>query len=143
MSELERLIELVLRDLYLDGAEIPYVTLTEDSGSPGYTDVLVEDSSGMGCGFRVDTSASEQNILCSLADRIPDAYVELFAVGLPVVPGSSRPARPKILNGMAVWVDPSHPNSWTCPVGEMAPHSGIESSGGQFAARVRRVPLDR
>ncbi|WP_406125742.1 hypothetical protein OIE52_24660 [Streptomyces canus] len=31
-----------------------------------------------------------------LADRIPDAGVELYAVGLPVVPGTRRPARASV-----------------------------------------------
>lgn len=50
----------------------------------------------MTVGFSVDPSASEAEVLYEVAYRIPTAYVELYAVGLPLVPGTERPAAPKI-----------------------------------------------
>ncbi|GHB80600.1 hypothetical protein GCM10010331_80090 [Streptomyces xanthochromogenes] len=72
----------------------------------------------MSIGFLVNSAQTKQEILYALADKIPDAFVELFATGLPLVPGTQRPAVPKIVDEVAVWVDPSGTTGWSRPVGE-------------------------
>ncbi|WP_328749467.1 hypothetical protein OHT57_28950 [Streptomyces sp. NBC_00285] len=47
---------------------------------------------------------------------MPHADVDLYAVGLPLVPGTQRPARAALVDGIAVWQDPAG-GPWTCPVG--------------------------
>ncbi|WP_329235188.1 hypothetical protein [Streptomyces canus] len=110
---LRELVALILADLSAGTSEVPtvsYLPLDE-----GQVEVLLQDD-GMGVGFGVDPARSEADVLCALADRIPDAYVELYAVGLPIVPGTRRPARADVVNGIAVWTDPAG-GPWSCPVG--------------------------
>jgi hypothetical protein len=79
-------------------------------------EVVLQDSDGMGVGFGVDPARSGADVLCAFADRIPDACVELYAVGLPVMPGTRRPARAEVADGVAVWTDPAGV-PWSGPVG--------------------------
>ncbi|WP_326667058.1 hypothetical protein [Streptomyces canus] len=82
---LRELVALILADLSAGTSEVPtvsYLPLDE-----GQVEVLLQDEDGVGVGFGVDPARSEADVLCALADRIPDAYVELYAVGLPIVPG--------------------------------------------------------
>ncbi|WP_258318877.1 hypothetical protein [Streptomyces griseorubiginosus] len=111
---LSELVALVLGDLSVGAPATPAV-----SCSPldeGWVEVLLTDEDGMGVGFGVDPALPEAEILRALADRIPDAYVELYATGLPLVPGTQRPARADIVDGVAVWTDPAG-EGWSCPVG--------------------------
>ncbi|MFD7879776.1 hypothetical protein ACFV5G_37810 [Streptomyces sp. NPDC059766] len=117
MPNLRDLVELVVRDLSVAIEPRPSVTYSGPDGQ-GYVKILVEDGSGMGVGFTVDPTASRADILYEMAYRIPDAYVELYAVGLPVVPGTERPATPRVVADAVVWVDPSERTAWSCPVGE-------------------------
>ncbi|MER5603303.1 hypothetical protein [Streptomyces sp. NPDC002265] len=117
MSNLRDLVELVVRDLSVAIESRPSVTYSGPDGQ-GYVEILVEDGSGMGVGFTVDPTASRADILYEMACRIPDAYVELYAVGLPVVPGTVRPAVPRVVADTVVWVDPGERAAWSCPVGE-------------------------
>ena len=128
MSNIEGLAEKVLHDLHWVGiAEVPTTTYSESS-MEGYVDVLVSDSSGMGVGFSIDVSGTEASVLYQLADRIPDAYVELCSVGLPVVPGSHRPARPRLTQNEVIWEDPDESGTWQCRVGAYpGPISGTSS----------------
>lgn len=117
MPRVEGLAQKVLHDLHWAGvAEEPTTTYTESSAE-GYVDILVSDSSGMGVGFSVDGNGTDANILFQLADRIPDAYVELCSVGLPLVPGSHRPARPRLTQDEVIWEDPDESGTWQCRVG--------------------------
>ncbi|MDN3059171.1 hypothetical protein PH213_32505 [Streptomyces sp. SRF1] len=117
MSRIEGLAQKVLHDLHWAGVtEEPTTTYTQPSAE-GYVDVLVSDSSGMGVGFSVDVNGTDASILYQLADRIPDAYVELYSVGLPSVPGSHRPARPRLTQNEVVWEDPAEAGTWQCRVG--------------------------
>ncbi|MEU5040144.1 hypothetical protein [Streptomyces griseorubiginosus] len=111
---LSELVALVLGDLSVGAPETPAV-----SCSPleeGQVEVLLTDEGGMGVGFGVDPTLPEAELLRDLADRIPDAYVELYATGLPLVPGTERPARADVVDGVAVWTDPAD-GGWSCPVG--------------------------
>ncbi|MFG2949467.1 hypothetical protein [Streptomyces adustus] len=117
MSNLMDLVELVVRDLSVETDSRPSVTYSGPDGQ-GCVEILVEDASGMGVGFTVDPAASRAEILYEMAYRIPDAYVELYAVGLPVVPGTERPATPRMLADTVVWEDPGDRGTWSCPVGE-------------------------
>ncbi|MEU0947714.1 hypothetical protein ABZ379_34190 [Streptomyces canus] len=112
--ELSELVTLVLADLSAGASATPKVSYTPLD--EGRVEVLLQDDDGMGVGFGVDPARSEAEVLCTLADRIPDAYVELYAVGLPVVPGTPRPARADVVDGTAVWTDPAG-GPWSCPVG--------------------------
>lgn len=112
--ELSELVALVLADLSAGTSAAPEVSYAPLDG--GQVEVLLRDDAGMGVGFGIDPARSEAEVLCALADRIPDAYVELYAVGLPVVPGTPRPARAAVVDGTALWTDPSG-GPWSCPVG--------------------------
>ncbi|MFE4252901.1 hypothetical protein ACFRU3_26000 [Streptomyces sp. NPDC056910] len=118
MEQVKELTQIVLRDLQVGlPASDPVVTY-KPSDTENHVEVLVQDQTGMGVGFQVDASQAKQAILRDLADRIPDAFVELFTVGLPVVPGTQRPAVPEIVSGVTVWVDPGGTSNWSCAVGE-------------------------
>ncbi|MGX1541330.1 hypothetical protein [Streptomyces adustus] len=117
MPSLKDLVELVVRDLSAAVESRPSITCSGPDGQ-GYVEILVEDESGMGVGFAVDPAASRAEILHEMAYRIPDAYVELYAVGLPVVPGTERPATPRMVADTVVWEDPDERGTWSCPVGE-------------------------
>ncbi|EFL27536.1 hypothetical protein SSOG_07250 [Streptomyces himastatinicus ATCC 53653] len=108
-----------MHDLHWAGVtEEPTTTYSESSREgEGYVDVLVSDSSGMGLGFAVDVRGTDASILYQLADRIPEAYVQLCSVGLPVVPGSHRPARPRLTHNEVIWEDPHESGTWQCRVG--------------------------
>ena len=111
---LSELVALVLADLSAGAPATPAV-----SCSPldeGWVEVLLTDEDGMGVGFGVNPALPEAELLRALADRIPDAYVELYAIGLPVVPGTERPARADVVDGVALWTDPAG-GGWSCPVG--------------------------
>lgn len=82
----------------------------------------------MTVGFGVDPLAPEVEILYEMAYRIPTIYVEFYSVGLPVVPGTERPAEPKIIDGAVFWEDPSEQGTWSCLVGEYRLDRGHESS---------------
>ncbi|MFD7236094.1 hypothetical protein ACFWAT_12400 [Streptomyces syringium] len=118
MKRLEELANLVLRDLSRDEAARSPTVSYLPADYEGYVEILIADGSGMTCGFTVNASASDHDLLYALADRIPDAYVELYAVGLPAVPGTHRPAVPAITNDVVVWTDPNNDDGWSCPVGE-------------------------
>ncbi|MGA6158713.1 hypothetical protein ACPEIC_35795 [Stenotrophomonas sp. NPDC087984] len=92
--------------------------------------LLVSDGSGMGVGFSVDANGTDASILYQLADRIPDAYVELYSVGLPPVPGSHRPARPRLTQNEVLWEDPDESGTWQCRVGA---YPGTSADGSPSA----------
>ncbi|MFE2581602.1 hypothetical protein [Streptomyces sp. NPDC059378] len=117
MPNLRDLVELVVRDLSVAIESRPSITYSGPDGQ-GHVEILVEDGSGMGVGFTVDPTASRADILYEMAYRIPDAYVELYAVGLPLVPGTERPATPRVVADTAVWEDPGERAAWSCPVGD-------------------------
>ncbi|MFJ8199848.1 hypothetical protein [Streptomyces sp. NPDC096152] len=117
MSDLKELSGRVLRDLSMGMKETPAITFSAPDGE-GYVEVLLQEKSGMGVGFTVNPSAPEVEILFEMAYRIPDAYVEMYAVGLPVVPGTERPATPKILADAVVWEDPNANGTWSCVIGQ-------------------------
>ncbi|MFD3560850.1 hypothetical protein ACFWVU_14390 [Streptomyces sp. NPDC058686] len=118
MDQVKELTQIVLRDLKVGlPAGDPVVTY-KPSDTENHIEVLIQDQTGMGVGFHVDVSQTKQEILRDLADKFPDAFVELFAVGLPVVPGTQRPAVPEIVSGVAAWVDPGGTSNWSCAVGE-------------------------
>ncbi|MFI1164814.1 hypothetical protein ACH4UM_14635 [Streptomyces sp. NPDC020801] len=117
MTNLKELSGRVLRDLSVGIEETPTITFSAPDGE-GYVEILLQDESGMGVGFIVNPSAPEAEILFEMAYRIPDVYVELYAVGLPVVPGTERPATPKILADEVAWEDPSENGTWSCVVGQ-------------------------
>ncbi|MFT9474381.1 hypothetical protein [Streptomyces sp. 11-1-2] len=130
MSRIEGLAQKVLHDLHWASVtEEPTTTYTQPSAE-GYVEVLVSDSSGMGVGFSVDANGTDANILYQLADRIPDAYVELYSVGLPPVPGSHRPARPRLTQNEVVWEDPDESGTWQCRVGA---YPGTSADGSPSA----------
>ncbi|MFQ6146113.1 hypothetical protein [Streptomyces sp. SID10815] len=117
MANLKELSERVFRDLSVGVDAAPSVTFSPPNRE-GYVEVLLQDESGMGAGFIVNPSASEAEVLFEMAYRIPDAYVEFYVVGLPVVPGTERPAAPKIVSNTVVWEDPDENGTWSCPVGQ-------------------------
>ncbi|MFI9649156.1 hypothetical protein ACIHAA_22995 [Streptomyces sp. NPDC052040] len=123
MRNLKELAERVLRDLSVGTEATPTIGFSEPD-SEGYVEILLQDESGMGVGFTVNPSAPEAEVLYEMAYRIPDAYVEMYAVGLPVVPGTQRPAVPSIVADMVIWVDPSRRGAWSCPVGEYGHNKG-------------------
>lgn len=84
----------------------------------GFAKIFLRDDSGMTVCFSVDPLAPEVEILYEMAFRIPTAYVEFYSVGLPVVPGTERPAEPIIIHDSVVWEDPSGQGSWSCTVGK-------------------------
>ncbi|WP_164492742.1 hypothetical protein [Streptomyces lydicus] len=112
------LVAQVLHDLDPDGKKYGSTVSYLPGDIESHLDLLVEDDTGMGCGFSVDASRSDQEVLYELADRLPTAFVELYAVGLPLVPGTQRPATPEIIGNAVVWKDPTGGVSWTCPVGQ-------------------------
>ncbi|MEV4869784.1 hypothetical protein [Streptomyces syringium] len=118
MERLDELAKLVLRDLsgdeVVDGPTVSYLP----GECEGYVEVLIADSAGMACGFTVNTAEGDRGVLYALADKISDAFVELYSVGLPVVPGTHRPAVPAITDDVVVWKDPNNGDGWSCPVGE-------------------------
>ncbi|MFF0040666.1 hypothetical protein ACFYRG_31325 [Streptomyces mirabilis] len=116
MPNLKELAGRVVRDLSVSVEAAPSITFS-DPDKEGYVKILIQDHSGMFVGFTVDPSASEAEILYEMAYRISDAYVELYAVGLPVVPGTERPANPKIVAHEVFWEDPNESGTWSCPVG--------------------------
>ncbi|MEU6479232.1 hypothetical protein ABZ858_20550 [Streptomyces sp. NPDC047017] len=116
MDNLRELCERVLRDLSVGVNAVPSVTFSA-AESDGYTEIFLQDETGMGVGFLVDASAPEAEILYEMAYRIPDAYVDFHAIGLPVVPGTGRPAVPRVVADTVVWEDPNESGSWSCPVG--------------------------
>ncbi|MBY8869097.1 MULTISPECIES: hypothetical protein [Streptomyces] len=117
MANLKELSERVFRDLSVGISAVPSITFSA-ADREGYVEILLQDESGMGVGFLVDPSASEAEVLYEMAYRIPDAYVEFYAVGLPVVPGTERPATPEIVSSTVVWKDPAEKGTWSCPVGQ-------------------------
>ncbi|WP_249126209.1 hypothetical protein [Streptomyces sp. A2-16] len=122
---LSALVALVLADLSAGTSARP--TVSYSPLDEGMVEVLLTDDDGMGVGFGVQPDRSEADVLCALADRIPDAFVELYAVGLPLVPGTRRPARADVVDGVALWTDPAG-GPWSCPVGRygetVRPHGG-------------------
>ncbi|CAM5429435.1 hypothetical protein [Streptomyces griseorubiginosus] len=112
--QLSELVALVLGDLSVGAPAIPAVSFSPLD--EGLVEVLLTDEDGMGVGFGVDPALPEAEILHALADRIPDAYVELYRTGLPLVPSTERPARADVVDGVAVWTDPAG-GGWSCPVG--------------------------
>lgn len=129
MSRLRDMAELVLRDLTDRSGRQPILTVS-GPGADGTALVSLADGTGMVCGFGVDPAASDVRILHTMAYRIPDAYVELFSVGLPLVPGTQRPAVPKITADGVLWVDPSGTSTWSCPVGRYAQAGGAAFGEG-------------
>ncbi|MFF7053168.1 hypothetical protein ACFY94_32925 [Streptomyces griseorubiginosus] len=115
--QLSELVALVLGDLSVGAPATPAVSCSPLA--EGQVEVLLTDEDGMGVGFGVDPALPEAEILRDLADRVPDAYVELYATGLPLVPGTERPARADVVDGVAVWTDPAG-GGWSCPVGRYA-----------------------
>ena len=116
MSNLEELAGRVVRDLSVGVEATPSITFS-DPDEAGYVGVRIQDQAGMFMGFAVNPSAPAEEILYEMAYRIPDAYVELYAVGLPLVPGTERPANPTIIAGEVFWEDPSESGTWSCLVG--------------------------
>jgi hypothetical protein len=80
--------------------------------------VWIGDEDGMTCGLEVDITRGSGELLERLADRMSEFYVDLYRVGLPLVPGTQRPARASLRGGIAVWEDPADAGSWYCPVGQ-------------------------
>lgn len=120
MSRVQRLTEIVLADLRVQRPELnPCVTYTPSDFIPGAVDILLSDEGGFGCGFLINPENSDQEITLELAYRIPTAYVELFQVGIPIVPGSQRPAVAVIEGDVVMWRDPKRPSNWSCPVGRL------------------------
>lgn len=120
MLRVQQLAETVLHDLRAQRPDLePRVTCTPAEDPPGSGAVLVVDASGTGCGFSVDGSEGEDEVISALADGIPTAFVELFQVGLPVVPGTQRPAKPVTVDGIVSWQGPKGLSNWSCPVGEL------------------------
>ncbi|MFF1547900.1 hypothetical protein [Streptomyces sp. NPDC058291] len=117
MSNLKELVERVVRDLSMGTEEKPTVAYSNPN-SEGYVEISLRDESGMTVGFSVDPLESEAEILYEMAYRIPTVYVELYSVGLPVVPGTGRPAAPRIKEESVLWTDPSESGTWSCLVGE-------------------------
>lgn len=117
MSNLKELAGRVVRDLSVAIEVKPSITYSGPN-EQGYVKILLQDESGMGVGFTVDPLVSEVEILYEMAYRIPDAYVELYAVGLPVVPGTERPATPRMVADTVIWEDSSEFGTWSCLVGE-------------------------
>jgi hypothetical protein len=132
-ARLRELAALVLRDLDVSraaegggdggtgaGRTTPVLSFSELPGD-GLVEVMLSDADGMGCGFGVDPRWPDERVLYEMADRMPDAYVELFRVGVPVVPGTRRPAVPRAGgeagSGGVVWADPLGATGWSCPVG--------------------------
>ncbi|MFE1172147.1 hypothetical protein [Streptomyces sp. NPDC058773] len=120
MIQLSMLVAQVLHDLDPGGKKYGPTVSYLPGDTESHLDVVIENDSGMKCGFSVDTSWSDQEVLYELADRLPTAFVELYAVGLPLVPGTQRPAAPGIVGNAVVWKDPNGIASWTCPVGQYA-----------------------
>ncbi|MEU5666421.1 hypothetical protein [Streptomyces longwoodensis] len=121
MLNLEELVGRVVRDLSLGTRSKPGVIYSSPDAE-GYVEISLRDDSGMTVGFRVDPSAPEAEVLYEMAYRIPTAYVEFYAIGLPLVPGTERPAAPRIKEESVVWEDPNESGSWSCPVGEYPSH---------------------
>ena len=117
MSKLEELVGRVVRDLSMGTEGKPTITYSNPN-SEGYVEIFLRDESGMTVGFGVDPLESETEILYEMAYRIPTIYVELYSVGLPVVPGTERPAVPIIKEESVLWEDPSESGTWSCLVGE-------------------------
>ncbi|MEW1673031.1 hypothetical protein AB0O47_07250 [Streptomyces noursei] len=118
MTQVASLVAQVLHDLDPDG-KLYAPTISYLPGDvENHLEILVEDDTGMGCGFSVDTSRSDKELLCEISDRLPTAFVELYAVGLPLVPGTQRPATPEITGDTVIWKDPAGSANWTCPVGQ-------------------------
>ncbi|MFI0721925.1 hypothetical protein [Streptomyces sp. NPDC021224] len=115
LSRVRKAAELVISDLR-NAAPHPVLTLSGPNSS-GSVDVILTDSSGMSCGFAVSGTATDQEILYAVANRIPDGYVDLYSVGLPLVPGTQRPAVPRFVRGQVLWVDPKNESTWSSPVG--------------------------
>ncbi|MFI5819302.1 hypothetical protein ACIA8I_09185 [Streptomyces rishiriensis] len=132
MSYLKELVERVVRDLSMGTEEKPTITYSHPN-SEGYVEILLRDESGMTVGFGVDPLESEVEILYEMAYRIPTVYVELYSVGLPLVPGTERPAAPRIKEESVLWVDPSESGTWSCLVGEYGkiPGERVPISRGQ------------
>ncbi|ARH91911.1 hypothetical protein STRMOE7_18150 [Streptomyces sp. MOE7] len=120
MTRLSMLVAQVLHDLDPGGKKYGPTVSYLPGDTESHLDLLIEDDTGMGCGFSLDTSWSDQEVLYELADRLPTAFVELYAVGLPLVPGTQRPATPEIIGNSVVWKDPAGSVGWTCPVGQYA-----------------------
>ncbi|MFJ9536563.1 hypothetical protein ACIRPX_04815 [Streptomyces sp. NPDC101225] len=127
MSNLEELAEKVVRDLSAGFDKKPVITFL-NSNNEGFAEILLRDDSGMTVGFTVDPLAPEVEILYEMAYRIPTAYVEFYSLGLPVVPGTERPASPRIIHDSVVWEDPSEQGTWSCPVGEYTLDYGYGSA---------------
>jgi hypothetical protein len=117
-SRLREMAELVIRDLQGAGVTMRPALAFSGPDPSNMVDVILTDSSGMSCGFGVQVDGEDKDVLYAMADRIPDAYVDLYAVGLPVVPGTQRPAVPKVVGNLVLWVDPKNVGGWSCPVGE-------------------------
>ncbi|MEV6944022.1 hypothetical protein AB0N07_18865 [Streptomyces sp. NPDC051172] len=117
MSNLEELAERVVRDLSAGFDKKPFITYVNPN-EEGFAKIFLRDDSGMTVGFGVNPLAPEVEILYEMAYRIPTAYVEFYSVGLPVVPGTERPAEPAIIDDSVAWEDPSQQGTWSCPVGE-------------------------
>ncbi|MFD9811967.1 hypothetical protein [Streptomyces sp. NPDC059080] len=118
MTRLSALVAQVLHDLDPGGKMYAPTVSYLPGDTESYLDVLIEDDTGMKCGFSVDASCSDHEVLYELADRLPTAFVELYAVGLPLVPGTQRPATPEIIENAVIWKDPAGRVDWTCPVGQ-------------------------
>ncbi|MFJ4813525.1 hypothetical protein [Streptomyces longwoodensis] len=121
MSNLEELVGRVVRDLSVGTRSKPAVIYSSPDAER-CVEISLRDESGMTVGFRVDPSAPEAEVLYEMAYRIPTAYVELYAIGLPLVPGTERPAAPRIKEESVVWEDPNESESWSCSVGEYPSH---------------------
>ncbi|MEV6902306.1 hypothetical protein [Amycolatopsis sp. NPDC051372] len=70
------------------------------------------DGSSFGFGIPDGPAASR---LAAAADRLQDFVVEHLRAGLPLVPGTARPAHARLHDGEALWADVRTP--WSCLIG--------------------------
>ncbi|MFC4032116.1 hypothetical protein ACFO3J_11535 [Streptomyces polygonati] len=109
--------ELVMHDLQGDAVTTHPTLDFSGPDASGLVIVLLTESSGAARGFGVQVSGTSQEVLYTMADRIPEVYVDLYAVGLPLVPGTQRPAVPRVAGEQVVWLDPKGESAWSCPIG--------------------------
>jgi hypothetical protein len=77
--------------------------------------ILVTAADGTAFGFGARRGDPESTV-CDIADRLQDFLVDDLRTGLPLVPGTARPATATLVGGKAMWTDTK--TGWQCRIGD-------------------------
>lgn len=116
-----------------DAAWISSLTWSVGVLEPGLWRILLTAPDGHSFGRGLPAGEGLEPALADAADALQDFVADRLRAGLPLVPGTERPARPTVVDGVATWCDPT--TSWSCPIGS------YPRSAGRSAVRRTTAPV--